>query len=62
MALNADNQSLSKGEGRWQLVMSLTRPFAAFGRAAIRWISNLGASAVFLFLAILKIVRPKQGT
>jgi len=59
--LNADNQSLSKGEGRWQLVTLLTRPFAAFGRAAIRWISNLGASAVFLFLAILKIVRPKQG-
>lgn len=61
MMLNADNQSLSKGEGRWQLVTLLTRPFAAFGRAAIRWISNLGASAVFLFLAILKIVRPKQG-
>lgn len=60
MALNADNQSLSKGEARWQLVTLLTRPFAAIGRAAIRWISNLGASAVFLFLAILKIVRPKQ--
>lgn len=60
MALNADNQSLSKGEAGWQLVTLLTRPFAAIGRAAIRWISNLGASAVFLFLAILKIVRPKQ--
>jgi phospholipid/cholesterol/gamma-HCH transport system permease protein len=40
--------------------MLLTRPFAAIGRVAIRWIGNLGASAVFLFLAILKIVRPKQ--
>jgi phospholipid/cholesterol/gamma-HCH transport system permease protein len=40
--------------------MLLARPFAAIGRAAIRWTSNLGASAVFLFLAILKIVRPKQ--
>ena len=60
MALNTDSQSLSKGEARWQLVTLLTRPFAAIGRAAIRWISNLGASAVFLFLAILKIVRPKQ--
>ena len=60
MALNTDSQGLSKGEARWQLVMLLTRPFAAIGRAAIRWISNLGASAVFLFLAILKIVRPKQ--
>jgi phospholipid/cholesterol/gamma-HCH transport system permease protein len=36
------------------------RPFAAIGRAAISWISNLGASAVFLFFAILKILRPKQ--
>ena len=60
MAINADSQSLSQGEARWPLVMLLTRPFAAIGRAAIRWSSNLGASAVFLFLAILKIVRPKQ--
>jgi phospholipid/cholesterol/gamma-HCH transport system permease protein len=60
VALNADRQSLSKGEARWQVVTLLTRPFAAIGRAAIRWISNLGASAVFLFLAIRKIVRPKQ--
>jgi phospholipid/cholesterol/gamma-HCH transport system permease protein len=40
--------------------MALTRPFAAIGRAVINWSNNLGASAVFLFLAILKIVRPKQ--
>jgi phospholipid/cholesterol/gamma-HCH transport system permease protein len=60
VARNADGQSPSKGEERWRLVTLLTRPFAAIGRAAIRWISNLGASAVFLFLAILKIVRPKQ--
>lgn len=60
MALNEDSQSLSKDEARWPLMMLFTRPFAAIGRAAIRWISNLGASAVFLFLAILKIARPKQ--
>ena len=60
MALNEDSQSLPKGEARWPLVMLLTRPFAAIGRVAIHWIGNLGASAVFLFLAILKIVRPKQ--
>lgn len=60
VALNTDSKSLSKGEERRQLVTLLTRPFAAIGRAAIRWVSNLGASAVFLFLAILKIVRPKQ--
>ena len=60
MALNTDDRGLSKGEARWPLVMSLTRPFAAIGRAAIRWTGDLGASAVFLFLATLKIARPKQ--
>jgi phospholipid/cholesterol/gamma-HCH transport system permease protein len=40
--------------------MVLTKPFAAIGRVAIRWSNNLGASAVFLFLATLKMVRPKQ--
>jgi phospholipid/cholesterol/gamma-HCH transport system permease protein len=40
--------------------MLLTRPFAFFGRAAINWINNLGAAAIFLLLAFLKIVRPKQ--
>ena len=60
MAINEDSQSLPKGEARWPLVMVLTWPFAAIGRAAIRWSSNLGASAIFLFLAILKIFRPRQ--
>ncbi len=60
MARNADRQSLSNAEAGWPLVTILTRPFAAIGRAAIRWIGNLGASAVFLFLATLKIVRPRQ--
>ncbi|MDO8721756.1 MAG: ABC transporter permease [Syntrophales bacterium] len=38
----------------------LMRPFAIFGRAAISWINNLGASAIFLLLAFLKILRSKQ--
>jgi phospholipid/cholesterol/gamma-HCH transport system permease protein len=60
MTPKTDSQSSAKGEARWPLLMVLTGPFAAIGRAAIRWSGNLGASAVFLFLAILKIVRPKQ--
>jgi phospholipid/cholesterol/gamma-HCH transport system permease protein len=40
--------------------MSSTRPFAAIGRAAIRWVDHLGASAIFLFLALQKVLRPKQ--
>ena len=60
MALKEDSQNLPKGEARWPLVMSLTGPFAAVGRAVINWIGNLGASAVFLFLATQKIARPRQ--
>jgi phospholipid/cholesterol/gamma-HCH transport system permease protein len=57
MALYADSQNSKAG---WQLGRLLTMPFALFGRAAISWINNLGAAAVFLLLAFLKIVRPKQ--
>jgi len=35
-------------------------PFAVFGRTAISWVNNLGASAIFLLLAFLKILRAKQ--
>ncbi len=35
-------------------------PFAVIGRAAIGWVSNLGAAAIFLLLAFLMIFRPKQ--
>lgn len=38
----------------------VTDPFAAFGRTAIRWVGNLGASAIFLALACLQTLRPKQ--
>ncbi|HAJ28021.1 MAG TPA: ABC transporter permease [Syntrophus sp. (in: bacteria)] len=40
--------------------MLLTRPFAYFGRVTINWVGNLGASAIFLILAFLKILHPKQ--
>ena len=38
----------------------LTDPFAAMGRKAINWVNNLGASTIFVSLAVLKIFRPKQ--
>jgi phospholipid/cholesterol/gamma-HCH transport system permease protein len=57
MALDADSQS---GKPGWQLGRFLTGPFTVIGRAAIRWVDHLGASAIFLFLALLKIVRSKQ--
>jgi phospholipid/cholesterol/gamma-HCH transport system permease protein len=57
MALDADNRNSKAG---WQLGRLLTRPFAVIGRAAISWIDNIGASAIFLLLAFLKIARSKQ--
>jgi hypothetical protein len=57
MALDADSQN---GKAGWQLARLLTGPFAVIGRAAIGWVDNLGASAIFLLLAFLKIIRSKQ--
>jgi len=60
MALNENNQNALKSKAGWPPMQLLTGPFAAFGRMAIGWTNNMGASAVFLFLAFLKIFRPKQ--
>jgi len=57
MALDAESQNSKAG---WQLGRLLTGPFAVVGRAAIGWVDNLGASAIFLLLAFLKIFRSKQ--
>jgi len=57
MALDADSRNSKAG---WQLGRLWTGPFAVIGRAAIRWVDHLGASAIFLFLAFLKILRSKQ--
>lgn len=57
MELDADSQS---GKGEWNLGRLLTWPFAVIGRAAINWVDHLGASAIFLLLAFLKILRSKQ--
>ncbi len=62
MALDENSQKLSESKAGWQPGLLLTGPFAVFGRAAISWTNHLGASAVFLFLAFLKIFRPKQLT
>jgi phospholipid/cholesterol/gamma-HCH transport system permease protein len=57
-----DSHSRDLGEGKQEAHPGrlLTGPFAAFGRAAIRWVGNLGASAIFLALACLRTLRPKQ--
>ena len=60
MALDANSLTPPENEAGWRLFTLLSRPFAAIGRVAINGIDNLGAAAIFLILALLKIVRPKQ--
>lgn len=60
MGLIPNRRSLSRGKARWQVGLLLATPFAVIGRAAIRWVSNLGAGAIFLLWAFLMIFRPKQ--
>ncbi|MHB8909088.1 MAG: MlaE family ABC transporter permease [Syntrophales bacterium] len=57
MAVDTDDQNGNAGSP-W--VRSLTGPFAAIGRAVISWVDNLGASAIFLLLAFLRVLRSKQ--
>jgi phospholipid/cholesterol/gamma-HCH transport system permease protein len=60
MALDANSLTAPESEAGWWLFTLLSRPFAAIGRVAIKGIDHLGAAAIFLILALLKIVRPKQ--
>ena len=47
---------------KWQVFACLTEPFALIGRTVIDWIKHLGASAIFLFLACVRIFHAKQLT
>ncbi|MEI7637987.1 MAG: ABC transporter permease [Syntrophus sp. (in: bacteria)] len=60
MALDANSHNLPGSKPPRQIGMLLTKPFAGFGRSTISWVGNLGASAIFLMLALLKIMHPKQ--
>jgi len=60
MALDANSHLLPRSKPPWRIGILLTKPFAYFGRVTISWVSNLGASAIFLILSLLKILHPKQ--
>jgi phospholipid/cholesterol/gamma-HCH transport system permease protein len=62
MTPDENRKRLSENKPERKPLALLTGPFAVFGRMAIGWTHHLGASAVFLFLAFLKIFRPKQLT
>jgi len=60
MAPDGKYSNFSNDHAGWRVGRVLTRPFAVIGRAAIRWVGNLGAGSIFLLLALLMIFRPKQ--
>lgn len=60
MAIDANSHLLPGSKPPGRIGMLLTKPFAYFGRTTISWVGNLGASAIFLSLAFLKILHPKQ--
>jgi len=60
MAIIPDSQGRSESEEKMQFGSYLARPFAVIGAAVITWVNHLGASAIFLILAMLKIFQHKQ--
>jgi len=60
MALDSNSDELQSSKHPWRLGLLLTAPFARIGRSTISLVGNLGASAIFLMLAFLKILHPKQ--
>jgi len=60
MALDTNAQNSSESGTMSRLGMMLTSPFAFIGRESIRWVNNLGAATIFLYLALLKTFRSKQ--
>lgn len=60
MMFDEDSRKLSGSRAERHLGAFLTGPFAVFGRSAIHWINNSGASVIFFVLAFQKIFRRKQ--
>ncbi len=52
LAANSLNGSENNDQTGWKL--TLAGPFAFVGRTAIGWVNNLGAAAIFLYLALLQ--------
>jgi phospholipid/cholesterol/gamma-HCH transport system permease protein len=56
----AGNEEESGGKRMRRLLMLFTEPFAFLGRGTIQYVGSMGASAIFLVLALLKAFRKKQ--
>ncbi|HLZ19532.1 MAG TPA: ABC transporter permease [Smithellaceae bacterium] len=57
-ALNTVNGSEVSEQSAWE--GTLSRPFAFVGRTVIGWVNNLGAAAIFLYLALLQTFSRNQ--
>jgi phospholipid/cholesterol/gamma-HCH transport system permease protein len=60
MKLPVNIQDSSESSENWQAGRFLSLPFALLGRTALNWINHSGAAAIFLLLASLKILLPRQ--
>lgn len=60
MAGEENSHNPAAGSPPQRIGYTVTKPFAFLGRSTINWINGLGASAIFLALAMVKILHPKQ--
>ncbi|HOX15161.1 MAG TPA: ABC transporter permease [Smithellaceae bacterium] len=60
MAITADSQNGSESFFQRRPVASIFRPFAFVGRTVISWVDSMGATAIFLYMALLSTVGRKQ--
>jgi len=58
--MTSDIQDNPENGKRGQPGRLLSLPFSWIGRSVIGWINNSGAAVIFLLLASLKILRPRQ--
>ena len=60
MAHDTNTEKSPESGAKWGLGILLTSPFSFIGRQVIRWVNNLGAATIFLYLALIKTFRSKQ--
>jgi len=60
MAFIANSQNGSESDAKMNWGMLVFRPFAHIGRKVMGWVDNLGATAIFLMMALLQIFQRKQ--
>jgi phospholipid/cholesterol/gamma-HCH transport system permease protein len=60
MADDTNTQKPTENAAKRQLGIMLTGPFSFIGGQIIKWVNNIGAATIFLYLALIKTFRFKQ--